>query len=62
LDNTKYLGKKGNLDIYLFPSLKFIIDREINSDNEKKQSLSITKEPGCKIIMVIQKWKNNFIE
>ena len=53
MDNAKKLRKEGNLDIYLYPSRKFIIGLGKNTEKEKKESLNITKETGLKIIMVI---------
>ena len=53
LDNAKFLRNEGNLKIYLFPSHKFIIGKENDSEKERKKSLNISKETGRKIIMVI---------
>ena len=53
LENAKFLRKEGTLDIYLFPSRKFIIGKSDSSEKERKECLNITKEPGRKIIMVI---------
>jgi flagellar biosynthesis GTPase FlhF len=53
LDKAEKLRKEGNVDIYLFPSRKFIIGLEKNSENEKKECLNISKEIDRKIIMVI---------
>lgn len=53
IDKAIKLRKEGNLDIYLFPSRKFIIGKPNSTEKEKKECLNITKETGRKIIMVI---------
>lgn len=52
-ENAKKLRKEGNLDIYLYPSHKFIIGNPNSSEQDKKHCLNITQEAGRKIIMVI---------
>ena len=53
INKAERLRTEGNLDIYLFPSTKFIIGKPNSSENEKKKCLNITKETGRKILMVI---------
>jgi len=52
-EKAKKLRKEGNLDIYLYPAIKYIIGRENSSEEEKKECLKITQEAGRKVIMVI---------
>ena len=53
INKAKHLRKENDLDIYLFPSTKFVIDKSNSTEKEKKNCLNITKETGRKILMVI---------
>ena len=55
IEISKKVRKEGILDIYLFPSCKFIIGNQNNSekDKEKTRCLGVTEEIGRKIILFI---------
>lgn len=53
LEKASFLHKEGELDIYLFPSSKFIIGNSSISENEKTECLNKSKEINRKIFMLI---------
>lgn len=53
LKDAQWLRKEGELDIYLFPSRKFIIGKNTDSENEKLECLKISQQINRKIIMVV---------
>jgi len=53
LDEAKFLRKEGELEIYLFPSRKYIIGKQNSSQNEKSECLNISKQINRKILMVV---------
>ena len=53
LRGSQFLRKEGELDIYLYPSTKFIINSSNNSENDKIRCLNMSKENNRKIILVL---------
>ena len=53
LEKATFLRKEGELDIYLFPSRKFIIGNPNSSHKEKTECMKISKEINRKILMVV---------
>ena len=53
LESAKFLRKEGELDIYLFPSRKFVIGNPNVPEKDKKECMKISKEINRKIIMVV---------
>ena len=53
LEKASFLRKEGELDIYLFPSRKFIIGNPNSSQKEKSECMRISKEINRKILMVV---------
>ena len=53
LKDAQWLKKEGELDIYLFPSSKFIIGKNTDSENEQLECLKISKQINRKILMVV---------
>lgn len=53
LETAKFLRKKGELDIYLFTSCKFIIGMENSSQNEKTKGMQISKQTNRKILIFV---------
>ena len=53
LEKASFLRKEGELDIYLFPSIKYIIGNPSSSQNEKNECMKISKQLNRKILMVV---------
>ena len=53
LDKASFLRKEGELEIYLFPSKKFIIGNPNCKQNEKSECMKISKQMNRKILMVV---------
>ena len=53
LETASFLRKDGDLNIYLFPSSKFILNNSINSKNEQSQCMQISKQINRKIILLL---------
>ena len=53
LEKASFLRKEGELDIYLFPSRKYIIGNSSSSQKDKNESMNISKQLNRKILMVV---------
>ena len=53
LENAVFLRKEGELDIYLFPSLKFDIVKSDSTNEDKNECMKLSKEINRKILMVV---------
>ena len=53
LENASFLRNHGDLNIYLFPSRKFILNNSINSQNDQSQCMQISKQNNRKIILLL---------
>ena len=51
--DSQFLRKDGELDIYLYPSSKFITNNSNNSENDIIRCLNMSKENNRKIILVL---------
>ena len=51
--NTSFLRVVDDLDIYLFPSHKFIVGNSNSSQSEKSECKKITKQMNRKVIMFL---------
>ena len=51
--DSQFLRKDGELDIYLYPSSKFITNNSNNSENVITRCLNMSKENNRKIILVL---------
>ena len=53
LEKASFLRNDGDLNIYLFPSIKFILNSSNNSQNEQSQCMQISKQINRKIILLL---------
>jgi len=51
--DSQFLRKEEELDIYLYPSNKFIINSSSNSENDRIRCFNLSKENNRKIILVL---------
>ena len=53
LENAVFLRKEGELDIYQFPSRKFVIGSSNSSKDDRNECMKISKQINRKILMVV---------